>query len=60
MAKIAVTGGSGKLGRACVRDLVEHDLRAEEPLEEMRALFIRDPDPGIGDLDHRLAVTPAQ
>ncbi|GAB3219623.1 hypothetical protein GCM10027447_02830 [Glycomyces halotolerans] len=25
MAKrVAVTGGSGKLGRACVRDLVEH------------------------------------
>ncbi|MEU6861109.1 NAD(P)-dependent oxidoreductase [Glycomyces sp. NPDC046736] len=24
MARVAVTGGSGKLGRACVRDLVEH------------------------------------
>ena len=24
MARVVVTGGSGKLGRACVKDLVEH------------------------------------
>src|ERR1700685_2996336 len=24
MAKVVVTGGSGKLGRTCVRDLLEH------------------------------------
>jgi nucleoside-diphosphate-sugar epimerase len=27
MRQVVVTGGSGKLGRACVRDLVEHGMR---------------------------------
>jgi NAD(P)-dependent dehydrogenase (short-subunit alcohol dehydrogenase family) len=27
MKRVLVTGGSGKLGRACVRDLVEHGLQ---------------------------------
>jgi nucleoside-diphosphate-sugar epimerase len=26
MKRILVTGGSGKLGRACVKDLLEHGL----------------------------------
>ena len=33
MTRVVVTGGSGKLGRACVRDLVEHgyDVRQRRP-----------------------------